>query len=83
MTNQLKIAINNLQHYIDNDSDNILLIFDDIWWLDRYKQTCIENITIGRVPKDYFDKTICITIEDLINRSTLDGRRFSEYHFVI
>ena len=71
MGDELKISINIMQDYIVRDSENILLIFDNIEQLERYKR----NINFEH------SNEILITINDLLCKG-LVGIRFRRYWFM-
>lgn len=83
MSDILKIGINMLQYHIDRSSDNVLLIFDNGMSVDRYKKYVTKLISKNMIPEDYWDKTICVTIEDLYRPHGLTGRKFRSYRFIL
>lgn len=74
MSDELKIILNRLQYYIDKNSNNILLIFDNEKELKHYKRDLKKVISYNLY--DF------ITIEMILYSNTLDGRRFREYRFI-
>lgn len=72
----LKAALNELQHHIDENSDQTLLIFESRWSLDRWKRRVQEE-------DDYiFKDAILVTLYDLTRNNGLTGRRFRNYCFM-
>ena len=86
INNEMKRALNVLQYHVDRDYDearDILLIFDNQRLIDLYKQEVGRLIDKGLMGRDYLEDIVIITMYDLLYKTTLTGRRFNQYHFMI
>lgn len=72
LDDNLKLAINKLQFYIDKNSETILLIFDNPKEQMRYIKSLKTVVTNERG----------ITMQDLYNPNTLVGLRYRAYYFM-
>ena len=83
MTDDLKMALNNLQLHIDSNREEVLLLFNNNYSIRLYRENRKKEIAKGELPANYLDNIICITIEDFVYRNALTGRKFKRYYFMV
>lgn len=76
LNNDVKNMLNELQLHITNDTDKILLIFDNMQQLNDFKREHQNDI-------EYMYDLILVTLGDLCYEYKLIGMKFKRYKFML
>lgn len=76
INDNIKNMLNELQRHITHDTDKILLIFNDMQQLNKWKRKHQND-------SKYLNDFILLTLGELIYEHKLIGIRFKSYNFML